>query len=393
MVAQWMVAQGARHLVLIGRSKPSSEVADLLERLRSTGVQVQVMQADVSSREEMSTVLNQVRKQLPPLRGIIHSAAVLHDGILLNLKPEDFPPVLAPKIAGAWNLHKLTVGENLKFFILFSAGASLLGAPGQGNYAGANSFLDGLAAYRHQQGLPVLSINWGPWAEVGLAAAQANRGERMALRGFINIMPEQGLAALEQLIRYGDAITQIGVIPLNLRQLQQTYPTLTQAPLLMHIVTNWQEKVMAKSSETALRRDLLACKQEERQQLLETHLQAQIASVLRIAPSRIDPQTALNTLGVDSLMSLEIRNCLEDSTGLTLQATLLWAHPTIAALVEHIAQKMDIPLKTILEVENVESVKMQEEDSIVEEVSNLSDDAVKNSLDMELDDLPVEFLR
>src|SRR6185295_10806230 len=125
---------------------------------------------------------------------------MLDDGLLLQLTPERLRRVLAPKAAGAWNLHGLTRADLIERFILFSSASGLLGAPGQANYAAANAYLDALAHHRHAQGLPALSINWGPWAEVGLAAAQANRGQRLATRGVQSMTPAQGLASLEMLL-------------------------------------------------------------------------------------------------------------------------------------------------------------------------------------------------
>jgi hypothetical protein len=135
---------------------------------------------------------------MPPLRGIFHAAGVLDDGLMLNLDEERFQKVLEPKMLGAWNLHALTQTTPLDFFVLFSSAASLLGSPGQSNYAAANAFLDALAHHRQALNLPALSINWGPWAMVGLAATQANRGDRLAMLGIESLSPAQGIEALVQ---------------------------------------------------------------------------------------------------------------------------------------------------------------------------------------------------
>src|SRR5262249_1999400 len=138
---------------------------------------------------------------LPPLRGIIHAAGILDDGILPQMSQDRLEQVMAPKITGAWNLHRLTSGTPLDFFVCFSSLASVVGSPGQSNYAAANAGLDALVHYRRRLGLPALSINWGPWAEVGMAAADAKRGERVAQQGFGSIAPAQAVRVLEQLIQ------------------------------------------------------------------------------------------------------------------------------------------------------------------------------------------------
>ncbi|MGH7754395.1 MAG: SDR family NAD(P)-dependent oxidoreductase, partial [Gemmatimonadales bacterium] len=233
-VAKWMAEQGARHLVLMGRSGPSQAAQAALDAMQAAGAEVVVARADVTRVEEVAAVLGQIDQRMPPLRGVIHAAALLDDGILLQLTPERFARVMAPKIAGAWTLHTLTRDRPLECFVLFSSMASLLGSPGQGNYAAANAFLDALAQHRRAQGLPGLSINWGPWAEVGQAAAQANRGARLALRGLASLTPAQGMQALGRLLRGAPA--QGGVMALDLRQWREFYPMAAAAPLLSHLV-------------------------------------------------------------------------------------------------------------------------------------------------------------
>ncbi|MBA2681884.1 MAG: SDR family NAD(P)-dependent oxidoreductase, partial [Ktedonobacteraceae bacterium] len=389
-VAEWMVERGARHLALLGRRAPSLAAQQVVESLRTQGARIEVLQADAASTGEMAAALQRIQAVLPPLRGIVHSAATLHDSILQNLDAQQFVSVLAPKVSGTWNLHQLTLNEPLKFFVLFSGGASIIGSPGQGNYASANSFLDGMAYYRHHLGLPALSINWGPWSDVGLAAQQANRGESMALHGFINIVPQQGTSALERLLRYGDRATQVAVLPLNVRQLRQSYPALAQASFFKRIVER-QVSEAVHHNDVPLRQELLAAKIEERRNLLESHLQAQVAQVIRIAPDRIDTHVALNVMGLDSLMSLEIRNRFENSLGLTLQATLLWAYPTIHAQASYLAEKMEIPLDK-QEVSDAERQKKEVPDTFVEEIREMPQEVVVDLLTRELEDLPSEFL-
>ena len=170
LVAQWMVQQGARHLVLLGRGDATSLTREAISALEEAGARVVVARADVAQEEHVAGALVKIHDSIPPLRGIIHAAGVLDDGLLLNQNQERLAAVMAPKVQGAWNLHKLTLSAPLDFFVLFSSLASVLGSPGQGSYAAANSFLDALAHQRRALGLPSLTINWGPWDAVGMVA-------------------------------------------------------------------------------------------------------------------------------------------------------------------------------------------------------------------------------
>src|SRR5262249_23185671 len=152
------------------------------------GAKIVVAQMDVTREDQVASVLARIDSSMPPLRGIIHVAGVLDDGLLLNLDRERLAAVMAPKFEGAWNLHSLTLNRPLAFFVLFSSIASVLGSPGQGPYAAANAFLDALSHHRRALGLPALTINWGPWGDVGMAA-RANRGRRLTMRGIDAIPP------------------------------------------------------------------------------------------------------------------------------------------------------------------------------------------------------------
>jgi myxalamid-type polyketide synthase MxaD len=270
---------------------------------------------------------------------VVHAAGLLDDGLLLHLTPERLQRVLAPKIAGAWNLHTLTQNDQLDCFILFSSAAALLGAPGQANYAAANAFLDALAHDRHANGLPALSINWGPFAEVGLVA-RAGRGEQVALRGLRSMRPAQGLAILAHLMAAG--ATQVGVIPFNLRQWRQSNPRAADLPYFAELVTEPEATGGTPEHGGPMRAALLAASGRERLALLEAHVLEQIGQVMRLPAERISLTTALQPMGMDSLMALELRNRLEISLALTLPTTLIWGYPHAAALAAHLAEKLQV---------------------------------------------------
>jgi acyl transferase domain-containing protein/acyl carrier protein len=329
-VAKWLVEQGARQLVLVGRSGAGSEEQrKAVQRLEGQGASVRVEQADVGNREEVAELLERVKQQgWGPVRGVVHTAGVLEDGLVMQQEVSKLGKVMRPKVQGAWNLHELTQGEPLDFFVLYSSAAALLGSPGQSNYAAANAYMDALASYRQQQGKEGLSINWGAFSQVGLAAAQANRGQRLEHRGAGSITPQEGHEVLGRLL--GTQVAQVGVMELNLRQWVEFYPHAAGSARLSELLK--EAKAGRPAADGALLQKLEGLGPEARQQELQQYVSQQVAQVLRTSVSRVQPTTPLKGLGIDSLMGMELRNRLESSLGLTLSATLVWTHPNVAAI-------------------------------------------------------------
>jgi myxalamid-type polyketide synthase MxaB/epothilone polyketide synthase D len=334
-VAGWMVARGARHLVLLGRrgvTDPAQEAA--LADLQAAGAQVTVARVDVADREQLSRVLEEMAVRQPPLRGVIHAAGVLDDGVLVQQDADRFRTVTAPKIAGGWNLHELTRHLELDHFVLFSSISSLIGSPGQANYASGNAFLDALAHHRRAAGLPAHSINWGPFSEVGLAAADAKRGARIAQRGIRSLSPSQGLAVLEQLLSL--EAPNVGVVPLELEQWLAFNPAAASSPRWSLLLARRSPGGRARAGQSELARSLAHAAPLERREMLERFVVTQVAAVMGIDPFQVDQAATLTTLGMDSLMAIELRNQLQAALGVQLPATLLWKFPTVAAIVDRL---------------------------------------------------------
>nr|AAK57185.1 MxaB1 [Stigmatella aurantiaca] len=334
-VAKWMVEQGAGHLVLVGRDTVlSPEQQEVVTALEAAGARVRVARADVSDRAQIARILSEIAEGGAPLRGVIHAAGVLDDGVLLQQTVERFRRVMAPKVLGGWNLHVLTREAPLDFFVLYSSAASMFGAPGQGNYVAGNAFLDALAHHRRALGLPGLSINWGPFSEVGLAAAQANRGERLAQRGSDSLTPAEGNTILGRLLD-GD-VTQMAVMPLELRKWVEFYPRAKSSPWLSELVPADAGQEVGEARDVALLETLRTATPQEAKAALEQFVREQLARVLRLDSARIDPEAPLQSFGLDSLMGLELRNRLVSGLGVSLPASLIWKHPTLAALCAHL---------------------------------------------------------
>ena len=336
IMAQWLIDNGARHLALLGRSQPSPQAQAVLDAFDQAEVQVQVAQADVTQAAALAAALASIRQTMPPLRGVFHAAGSIDDGILLRLNAQRMRQILAPKAEGSWNLHMLTLEDEIEHFVLFSSAAALLGSPGQGNYAAANAFLDALAHHRRAQGLPALSINWGPWANTGMAVGAA-RATRLTAQGVASISPDHGTATLARLLRQ-DCV-QIGVLPLKLRQWQQFYPTSVKSPLFARLVA--EQAAAAPPAENTFRTALLAASGARQERMVVDYLRAQVALVVQLAPQQINEHTPFNALGFDSLMAMDLRNRIEESCQLTLSVTLIWTYPTIMSLAAYLCSKVN----------------------------------------------------
>lgn len=374
-VAHWLVAQGVQHLVLVSRRGASEAAQAALKELESSGAQVRVAQADVSQEQEVARMLEEISTSLPPLRGIIHAAGVLDDGLLSQQDWERFTRVMSPKVAGAWNLHRLTQGLPLDFFVLFSSAASLLGSPGQGNYAAANAFMDALAHYRQAQGLPGLSINWGTWAEAGMAASLGSKEQqRLAKLGIDPIVPSQGLQVLEQFLQQLTA--QVGVIPLRWSQFLRQFPGRGERPFLSELADRVRqpvkdEQLPAQQLELGnlIVEALLAAEPGERQHLLESYLQGEVARVLGLSASKLNEQQSLNNLGLDSLMLLELKNRIEADLEVSVPMENFLQDPSVAQLATQILDQMklttSIPVEDLLA--KVDRLSEEQVDSLLHE--------------------------
>jgi NADP-dependent 3-hydroxy acid dehydrogenase YdfG/acyl carrier protein len=337
-VARWMVGEGARHLVLLGRNGPSPEAESRLAEMREAGARVVVIRADVSEPAEVAAALSEIRGTLPRLRGVVHAAGRLDDGLLSDLDQGRLRSVMAPKADGAWNLHVHTLARPLDFFVLFSSAASILGSPGQANYAAANSFLDALAHHRRSLGLAGQTINWGPWSEVGLAA-RPDRGGRLASGGIGSLSPAEGVAALGRLLRTG--ATQVCVMPVDWPAWQRSAGAGGSMPLVSAFVGGGGGTPdAAPAAGKDLTAAILAAAPAQRQPLLEKHLQDQVARVMRFPPSKLDVNRPLSTLGIDSLMAVELKNRIEAELKVALPLIQLVQGPSVSELAEILLAQM-----------------------------------------------------
>ncbi|HRI69423.1 MAG TPA: beta-ketoacyl reductase, partial [Polyangium sp.] len=336
-LANWLVEKGAKHLALIGRSAPNPASEKAIRQMRAAGATVYVMRVNVARRADVDTMMSVINRDMPPLRGVVHAAGVLADKTVLDIGEEEFFKAVDPKVFGAWNLHEATKKLPLDFFVMYSSAATLLGSPGQSNYAAANAFLDALCQSRMATGLPGMSIEWGAFSDVGMAAASDMRGNRITAQGGDSFTPSEGNQLLERMLQHPRP--EVGLIRLDLQRMQTLAPHVTRGPYLKELFAPLPTPEPSPQTNRLLD-EVTNATPDERIILLETHVLEQVGRVLRLDPSRIDRLAPFSTLGMDSLMSLELRNRLEPTLGIRLASTLLFAHPTPAALASYLLERL-----------------------------------------------------
>ncbi|MBT2230736.1 type I polyketide synthase, partial [Nonomuraea sp. NEAU-A123] len=345
LVARHLVTvHGVRDLLLVSRSGMSATgAAELLQELSGLGARVRVAACDVADRDALAKVLAEVSAQAP-LRGVVHAAGALDDGVLDSLTPERVDAVLRPKVAGAWNLHELTRELDVSAFVLFSSAAGVLGDAGQSNYAAANVFLDALAAHRRAHGLAAVSLAWGFWEQRSNMSAHLREADiaRMERSGARGLSSEEGLALFDAALTVDEAL----LAPIRLDLAAMRRESASVHPLLRGLVHMPAQRNVAASAVpagavSALERQLAGLPETERDQVLVSLIRAQAATVLGHADAAsVDAGRAFKELGFDSLTAIELRNRLNAATGLRLSATLVFDYPTPAVLAQHIKGKL-----------------------------------------------------
>nr|WP_264319184.1 SDR family NAD(P)-dependent oxidoreductase [Acidithiobacillus montserratensis] len=332
-----LAERGARNLVLISRSgQADAASAEIIARLQGQGVHIHAWSCDVRDARQVQDLVQRITREVGPLRGIIHAAAVIEDGLAQNLSEEQMDRVIQPKVAGAWNLHQAVEGMALDFFVLYSSITTLLGNPGQAHYVAANTWLEAFAQWRRQQGLPALAILWGAIGDAGYLTRHEKTRDLLQQRlGGAALSAATALDVLERLLR-SDADGWV-VADLDWRALQRFLP-IAAAPRFSAVMP--AAKGDNERSEDDLRQQLQSLPPAEAEQLLVESVRREVAQILRLPLDKVLPDQSLSQLGLDSLMGVELALALEERIGIKLPAFLLSEGPTPLRLARRLLQSL-----------------------------------------------------
>jgi polyketide synthase 5 len=320
-IAEKMAAAGCGRIVLTSRSQPTLKTLETIELIRAIGADVVVQCGDIAEAGMAQRLVAAATATGLPVRGVLHAAAVVEDATLSNITDELIERDWAPKVYGAWNLHTATVDQPLDWFCSFSSAAALVGSPGQGAYAAANSWLDAFTLWRRAQGLPGTAVAWGAWAQVGRATAVAESAG-------VAIAPDEGAYAFEALLRHDRAYT--GYAPI------MGTPWLTAFAQRSPFAEAFRSTGQSQTGTSKLRAELDELPLEEWPTRLRRLISDQISLILRRS---IDPDRPLSEYGVDSLGALELRTRIETETGVRLTPRDI-ATTTIRGLAELLCEKL-----------------------------------------------------
>ncbi|MCP3669547.1 MAG: type I polyketide synthase [Gammaproteobacteria bacterium] len=337
--AEWLAEKGARHLVLISRSGPKSDEAKKsIECLEQQGVSILAESCDVTDENALSKLLEKINTTHPPLRGIVHAAVVIDDGLIQNMDKEQIQRVLEPKILGAHHLHRLTLDQQLEFFILFSSATTMFGNPGQASYVAANSWLEALAHHRHTMGLPATSVCWGAIDDVGFLARNEEIKDALQNRmGGSAINSASALEMLENLLmteRSGH-----GVMELDWNALSRFLPS-AGTPKFDEIARSTEGKEHDHDGIETIQRLLHELPDNELLELFIEIIANELGEILRISPEKIDPRRSIYDMGLDSLMGVELAVAIEARFGARLSVMALKDSITVSKLADTILAKL-----------------------------------------------------
>ena len=346
-LARWLVEGGARHIVLIGRRGLTEErQASVVGEVEALGASVEVVAADVADEHAMRALFERLTAEGPPVRGIFHLAADIQSAHLNTLSREALERMLRAKLGGTWALHRLSRGLDLDVFVLFSSTTSLLGVAGLGHYAAANQFMDALAHYRRALDLPALAVNWGTW-ELMRTASEADQ-QQFLQAGLIPMPTHQALDALAGLVAADTS--QAAVAAVDWQALRAVYESRRGRPFLekLGVASRIDVRAPASREQSDLRRRFEEAPESQRRDVVLAHVRGEVARILRLDGSQpIDSDRGLFDMGMDSLMSVELKSRLEATAGARLPSTLTFNYPNIGALTDYLVREVLDPAAAV----------------------------------------------
>jgi NAD(P)-dependent dehydrogenase (short-subunit alcohol dehydrogenase family)/acyl carrier protein len=334
--AAWMAERGAGHLFLMGRSAPSEAAAERIAGMEAMGTKVTPLCADVADAGSLDRALAEAAKEKKPIRGVVHTAGVFEDSLLFRHRWDRFERVLSAKVTGGWNLYRRFRKAELDFMLLFSSATVLIPTPGLSNYTAANAFLDLLAHRLRAEGIPAVSIAWGPWEETGMAREVGKlRAAQWSAAGLKATPPGRMLASMGALL--GEKIAHAAVMDVDWRRCLPHQP----ADLVRGFYRRLSENAAGSARQPGyFASELQGVAPDARMERLRRHVTEGVLGVTGLDPSRLDPAVGLFQQGLDSLTSMELRMSLQESLGCTLETTVIFRYPTVNALAAYLFDRI-----------------------------------------------------
>ena len=403
--AKWLAEQGAKKLILLGRTPlpdrarwgnlgsddPAYGAVMAITRMEQAGAEIKTSSMDVTDPHRISEFFGSIKQgDWGPVRGIVHAAARFEQRLLQHHNAQSFREDMQAKMMGAWHLHNELKKHPLDFFILYSSLNSFLGLVGLSSYAASNAFLDALACFRKAEGLPALSVNWGPWTGLGFVRKRVtNRAaDSLFAEGFEGIHPEQAFDALGFLMQKGYA--QAGIARIDGTKLKKANVALSGTRVFANLglsqrVNNEKPKeTKTKKAKHSLRETIAGMDSAAAQiDFLDTALKGMLGDILRMETEEIHRETPVGEFGLDSLMAVEFKNRCEKAFDLKLPATTAWNHPTVAALSNHLCEMIRLSFQETDSEAALVPPELQKEDDAaarrprhrsLEEINQLSEE-------------------
>jgi acyl transferase domain-containing protein/surfactin synthase thioesterase subunit len=362
-LAKWLVAKGARHMALLSRSGSKSESdREAVRFMEQQGARVVLMNMDITSYADVEQVVATIEQSMPPLKGIIHSAAVLDDATIANTDHKRFRRVFDPKVVGAWNLHLATQKQSLDFFLSLSSISAVFGLPGQSNYSAANNFLDKLAHYRQSIGLSGQSVNLGV---LGMYAGMSKEGGAvlnvLANQGWLPLTLKQVTDKLENILVQQPA--QRMAANLDWKRFKDFFAHLNFDSRFAHLMSNDQLKNKGANGALSLQDQILEAAPEQQGPMLQEKLVEALAKILGTSANRIDISMSIAKIGLDSLMLNQLRNWIQQKLEINYPLMKIAKGPSIIELSEQLITEI-MSQATTIETPAVDTSGIEQEEDI-----------------------------
>ncbi|MCH7534442.1 MAG: SDR family NAD(P)-dependent oxidoreductase, partial [Bacteroidetes bacterium] len=340
-VANWMTTKGCRHLVLMSRSGPKTDEEKVMVRdMKKRGINVMLAKGDVSKKEDVSRIFKEIKKSMPPLKGIQHAAMVLDDASIPEIDEERYMKVFKPKAVGCWLLHKETEKMNLDHFVLYSSISAVYGNPGQVSYVGGSSFLDNFSSWRRQKNLPSTTINWGVIGDVGFVARSGKVGGLLYKQGWKTFTLDEATWILEQML-LNNPVQRVATDS-DWEMIGNFYTHSAKSSRFEHLV---KEKELGMTSgggagDGALKATILESDEGEQHDILLDQLRETFARVLGTIVNKVNINEPVTKYGLDSLMANQIRNWIQSNLAVDYSMMKIMRGPTIDEMTGQIIDEL-----------------------------------------------------